>query len=79
MDIKSTERNYNLVDKMNCEFHLTSAAEGVNIVRVSKIYIYILQIFEDIISKAFEYKNNPEKGYFDKMLNLLGDENLFKK
>lgn len=31
----STERNYSLIDKMNCEFYLTSAADGTNVVRVS--------------------------------------------
>ena len=35
MDSTSTERSYALVDKMNCEFFLTSAADGTNIVRVS--------------------------------------------
>lgn len=35
MDKMSTERTYPLVDKMNCPFYLTSAADGTNVVRVS--------------------------------------------
>lgn len=41
MDILTTERNYSLVEKMKCDFYLTSAADGTNIVRVSKC-LYIL-------------------------------------
>jgi small GTP-binding protein len=35
IDPSTTERNYSLVDKMNCEFYLTSAADGTNCVWVS--------------------------------------------
>lgn len=66
---------------MNCELYLTSAADGTNCVWVSlKLYLYyFLQIFEEIINKAIEYKKNPNKNYVDKMLDLLGDDDLFIK
>ena len=35
-------------------------------------------MFEDIINKAYKYKTNPDKSYLEKMLNLLGDDDLFK-
>lgn len=85
MDILTTERNYSLVEKMNCDFYLTSAADGTNIVRVSKclyklLYVmYWIKIFEEIIQKAIEYKDNPNKCYMDKILNLLDDDQLFIK
>ena len=92
MDKMTTERTYPLVDKMNCPFYLTSAADGTNVVRVSiNININIItnsfnyfsnyksQIFEEIIEKSIAYKDNPEKGYLDNVLELLGDNELFNK
>ena len=34
LDKKVTERKYNLAEKINCPFYLSSAADGTNIVRV---------------------------------------------
>lgn len=34
-------------------------------------------MFEDIINKAYNYKMNPDKSYLEKMLSLLGDDDLF--
>ena len=73
---------------MNCEFFLTSAADGTNCVwvifnKIIFIYINIItilkQLFEDIIKKAMGYKSSPNKGYMDKVLDLLGDDKLFKE
>ena len=36
VDRKSTERRYELADKIKCPFYLVSAADGTNVVRVLK-------------------------------------------
>ena len=36
LDKKGIERKYNLAEKINCPFYLTSAADGTNIVRVRR-------------------------------------------
>lgn len=39
LDKKSIERKYSLYEKMNCPFHLVSAADGTNVVRVILFYL----------------------------------------
>lgn len=42
-------------------------------------HAFLNQLFEEIIDKSITYKDNPEKGYVDNVLELLGDNELFGK
>jgi GTPase SAR1 family protein len=72
LDKKSTERKYNLAEKIGCPFHLVSAADGTNVVRVN-IYCIKIKIFEELIKMGADYKNDPDKGFTGDILDLLKD------
>lgn len=67
IDKRCIERKYNLAEKLKCPFYLVSAADGTNVVR----------IFEELIKIGLEHKQNPKDNYYDKVLDLLDDDDLF--
>jgi len=66
LEKKSTERKYNLAEQIKCPFHLVSAADGTNVVR----------IFEDLILLGLDYKQNSSD-YFGSVMRLLENDDLF--
>jgi Rab-like protein 2 len=69
MNKKCVERKYALPEKIGCPFYLTSAADGTNVVR----------IFEELVKLGLQHKNGPKTDYYDKILDLLDDDDLFDK
>ena len=66
--MRVTTRNYAFAEKAKLPFYFVSAAKGTNVV----------QIFEDLLAYALEYKNNPPKGDFmNEVMELLNDDKLF--
>ena len=66
--MRVTKRNYAFADKAKLPFYFTSAKDGTNVV----------QIFEDLLRYALDYKNNPPKGDFmNEVMDLLNDKELF--
>ena len=66
--MRVTKRSYGFADKAKLPFYFTSAAEGTNVV----------QIFEDLLKYALDYKTNPPKGDFmNDVMDLLNDKELF--
>ena len=68
IDKRVTERKYKFADQAKLPFYFVSAADGTNVV----------QIFEDILRMALDYKENPPQGDFmNEVMDLLKDETLF--
>ena len=68
MDTRVTERKYKFAEQAKLPFYFVSAAAGTNVV----------QIFEDLLRYAIEYKTNPPGGDFmNEVMELLNDEKLF--
>ena len=68
MDIRVTQRKYKFAEQAKLPFYFVSAADGTNVV----------QIFEDTLRMALDYKENPPKGDFmTDVMELLNDESLF--
>jgi len=61
-----TKRSYNFAKKCNIPIYFTSAASGVNVVKV-----YFIEIFKETISLAVAYKDNPPDSYIEDVLGLL--------
>lgn len=53
VDERATQRQYKFAEKYGLDFHFVSAADGTNVVK----------IFEEILDKALEFKNNPDDNY----------------
>ena len=68
IDKRTTQRQYKLADKLNCPFYWVSASDGTNVVR----------IFEELIKIGVEHKKNPKNNYYEKIMDILDDENLFE-
>ena len=63
-----TERKYKFAEQAKLPFYFVSAADGTNVV----------QIFEDTLRMALDYKKNPPTGDFmNEVMDLLNDESLF--
>ena len=68
MDARVTKRKYKFAEQAKLPFYFVSAADGTNVV----------QIFEDTLKMALDYKENPPTGDFmNEVLDLLQDEALF--
>ena len=68
MDTRVTQRKYKFAEQAKLPFYFVSAADGTNVV----------QIFDDLLNYAIEYKNNPPSGDFmSEVMDLLNDETLF--
>ena len=69
IDKRCVERRYALADKLKCPFYLVSAADGTNVVR----------IFEELIKLGEEHKKNPKKDYYEQIMDILDEDDLFDK
>ena len=69
IDKSCVRRKYALADKIKCPFYLVSAADGTNVVR----------IFEELIKIGLEHKKNPKQDYYEKILDILDEDELFDK
>ena len=58
-----------MAQKINCPFYLVSAADGTNVVR----------IFEELIKIGVDHKKNPKSNYYEKIMEILEEEDLFDK
>ena len=68
VDDRVTQRKYKFADQAKLPFYFVSAADGTNVV----------QIFEDTLSMALDYKENPPAGDFmNDVMDLLNDKELF--
>ena len=67
IDKRTTQRKYALAEKLNCPFYLVSAADGTNVVR----------IFEELIKIGVNHKKNPKNNYYEKIMDILDEEDLF--
>ncbi len=66
LDLKPAIANkkFKFAEKYNIPIYFTSAANGVNVVR----------IFEIILEKAIEYKSNPKENFVKDVLELINDD-----
>ena len=69
IDKRCVERRYALADKLKCPFFLVSAADGTNVV----------SIFDELFKLGEEHKINPKKDYYEKIMDILDEEELFDK
>ena len=68
IDIKrTTQRKYALAEKLNCPFYLANAADGTNVIR----------IFEELINIGVNHKKNPKNNYYEKIMDILDEDDLF--
>ena len=67
IDKRTTQRKYQLAEKLHCPFYLVSAADGTNVVR----------IFEELIKIGVNHKKNPKNNYYEKIMDILDDDDLF--
>ena len=65
MDERCTQRQYKFAEKNNLPFKFVSAADGTNVV----------QIFEEILESALEFKKNPSEDYL--LYELMDEEDIF--
>ena len=68
IDNRVTQRSYKFAEQTKMPLYFVSAADGTNVV----------QIFEDTLRMAKDYKENPPAGDFmSEVMDLLKDEALF--
>ena len=68
IDNRVTQRSYKFAEQTKMPLYFVSAADGTNVV----------QIFEDTLHLAKDFKENPPAGDFmSEVMDLLKDEALF--
>lgn len=61
VDPETTQKNYALVEKMNGTFHLTSAADGTNVVKVRIIcQFFIKRYLKKLLKNQFNINNHQK-------------------